>query len=449
MTKHKRYIENFLPVNILLVATLLFSLSVAAADLSEASRLIDAGRHGDAYDLLIRDLEASAGTPDYDLLLGIAALESGHPTQAVFAFERVLDVDPDNVRARLELARAYYDMNENEAAREEFRVTRTKQLPAGVEQTIEQYLTAIDSRLRAEEKIFRFFVEAQAGYDTNVNSATDTSQVALPAFGNLVFTLDQSARELDSGFGRIRGGAAFSTKFMDRDDLRVFGGAEAYYRAAFSESDFSTAAGDAHLGLRYMVDDANALNVSVQGQNYQVGGDTNRNQGGVNLQWLHATPSNTQYSVFGQMVAQRFPGQSVRNVNQYSGGVGVVHIYNRPGDPLVYASVFAGTDEELNDLREDIGRTFVGVRAGGKYSLREDLDLIGGVNYQYSGYNANDPLFQETRKDHFFFLRAGLDYQVREQLKITPEVQYIHNDSTLPINDFDRWQLFVSARYDF
>jgi len=431
------------------ILTLLISLPVYAADLEQANRLINEGKAGEAYELLFKDIETAAGTPEYDLLLGMAALEAKHPTQAVFAFERVLAVDPDNVRARLELARAYYDMNENEAAREEFTVTRTKQLPEGVDKTIEEYLTAIDSRLRAEEKMFRFFTEAQLGYDSNVNSATDTSQVALPAFGNLVFTLDQSARELDSGFYRMRGGAAFSTKFMDHDNLLAFGGAEAYYRGAFNETDFSTAAGDAHVGLRYTIDDEDAVTAAVQGQTYQISGDTNRNQGGVNLQWLHTTQTNTQYSVFTQMVVQRFPGQNVRNVNQYSGGVGVVHIYNRPGDPLVFASAFFGTDEELNDLRPDIGRTFAGFRTGGKYTLREDLDLIGSISYQYSDYGADDPLFLETRTDHFVFVRAGVDYKLKGDVKITPEIQYINNSSTLPINDFDRWQLFVSARYDF
>ena len=425
------------------------SLPVFAADLEQANRLINDGKPGEAYDLLFKEIEANAGTPDFDLVLGVAALESRHPTQAVFAFERVLAVDPNNVRARLELARAYFEMNENEAAREEFTVMKTKQLPTGVDKTIEEYLTSIDSRMRREKKLFRSFFEIQAGYDSNVNSATDTSQVALPAFGNLVFTLDQSARELDSGFFRVRGGTSFSTKFMNRDNLLIFGGAEAYYRDTFDESDFNTASGDANLGLRYNVDEANALTASVLGEIYRVGDKPNRNQGGGNLQWLHTAEKNTQYSVFTQMVVQRFPGQAVRNVNEYSGGVGVVHIFNRKGDPLVYASVFAGTDEELNNSRPDLGRGFAGVRAGGKYTLRKDLDLIGGLSYQYSGYAAVDPLFLKTREDNFFFLRGGVDYKLRDNLKLTPEIQFIRNDSTLPINDFTRWQFLVSARYDF
>ena len=433
----------------ILVSTLVLSLPAHTADLQRANELIEAGRAGEAFDLLFADIEAEAGTVEYDLLLGIAALESNHPTQAVFAFERVLVADPDNVRARLELARAYYEMGENEAAREEFTQTRARELPSGVDETIEEYLTAIDARLTAEDRLFRFFLEGQLGYDTNVNSATDTSQVALPAFGNLVFTLDDTSSELDSGFYRIRGGGSFSTRVGERDNLLAFGSAELNFRDTWEQTDFSTATADAQLGLRYMADDQNALTASVLGQTYQISGETHRNQGGVNLQWLHRTTGNTQYSMFGQWVVQRFPGQPVRNVNQYSGGVGLVHIFNRTGDPLVYASAFVGADDEINNARDDIGRNFIGFRAGGKYTYREGIDLVGGINYQYAWYGADDPLFLETRKDHFFFARAGVDFYYREKLKITPEVQYMNNGSTLPINDFDRWQLLVTARYDF
>lgn len=40
--------------------------------------------------MLFAQHEQHPGTPDFDLLPGIAALDSGHPSQAFFAFERVL-----------------------------------------------------------------------------------------------------------------------------------------------------------------------------------------------------------------------------------------------------------------------------------------------------------------------------------------------------------------------
>ncbi|WP_417617104.1 tetratricopeptide repeat protein, partial [Parasphingorhabdus sp.] len=47
------------------------------------------------------------GDPDYDMTLGLAALDSGRYGEAILAFQRVLAVQPDNARAQAELARAY------------------------------------------------------------------------------------------------------------------------------------------------------------------------------------------------------------------------------------------------------------------------------------------------------------------------------------------------------
>lgn len=436
---------------LLLVISLPLAITVHADELIDQAReLIDQNRPGDAYNLLLPELEQRAGTPEYDLLFGLAAMESGRPTMAVFAFERVLAAEPDNSRARLELARAYYEMGENEAAREEFTHARGQQVPQSVQQTIEEYLTAIDTRIRraGSQNRLNAYLQASAGYDSNVNSATDSSTVALPAFGNLEFTLDETSRELKSWFSSIEAGVSFTRQLADQSPYSIFGGASTFVRPTFEQDDFETAAGNAQIGLRYTAGN-NALLASLQGQKYFLDNDVNRNQAGLNLQWLHTAGERTQYSVFAQGLGQRFPEQSIRDVNQYMGGAGVVHLLRGEGNPIVYASIFIGTDEERADDRPDFGRNFYGLRAGGQYTLRQDLKLIGSVNYQYSRYGGDDPLFRQTRRDHFVFLRGGVDYSFGESWVFTPEIRYMVNDSTLPINEFDRWQLMATARFNF
>lgn len=436
----------FLSLSLILLSVNLFADEFT----DEGKRLIDNNQSSEAFDYLFAEIEDRAGTPEYDLLLGIAALDSGHPTQAVFAFERVLAIDPDNSRARLELARAYFELNENEAAKEEFVYAKTLEIPEEVSATIEEFLTAIDSRVRAAEQQQQFnaYAQLRLGYDTNVNSATDSSTVALPAFGNLVFTLDDTSRELDSGFYNLEGGMSFSNRFSPEHNLSVFGNANIFYRPTWEEHRFDTAAGNAQLGLRHNRDN-NSFLASIQGQKYYLDDDVSRNQAGINLQWLHTASQRTQYSVFAQGLIQRFPGQTIRNVNQYSGGVGIVHLLAGNASPVVYASIYAGTDDECDSTRPDFGRTYFGIRGGGEYSLRQDLKLIGSASYQYSKYGGDDPLFQERRKDNFLFLRSGLEYTYQENWVFTPEVRYLVNDSNFVINDFDRWQVFATARYNF
>lgn len=431
------------------LALLFTPLVLAQSDLiTKARELLDAKQAEAAYQLLIKESEQYAGNPNFDLLLGIAALEARHPTQAVFALERVLAVDPNNERARLELGRAYFQMNENEAAQQEFSAAKGRTLPPETAKAVDEYLTAIESRIAATKRRIELFIEGAVGYDSNVNSATDLSTVAIPALGNLVFTLDRTGQEMDSGFFEVGAGFNFQSRFLDRDDLRIYGGADIHFRTPFDEPDFATTIANGRVGLRFGRE-RNAFLVSLLGQKYYLDEDklnATRDMGGISAQWLHAYSQRTQFSVFGQASIQRFPDQHVRDVNQFVGGAGIVHAMQAQGDPIVYLSAFGGVDDERFDAFDHIGRWFAGVRTGGQYTLNQKTALFASLSYQHSRYGADDPLFLERREDDFFFARVGLDYNLTRNWTVRPEVQYSNNDSTLPISDFDRWQTLVTIR---
>jgi outer membrane protein len=433
----------------LIVLSLFLSSTVFANDLLiRAEQLINSGQAQQAYDLLISEAEERSGNPDFDLLLGIAALDSGHPSQAVFALERVLAIQPNNSHAHAELARAYFEMGENEAAKEEFTAVNKQQVPASISATIDKYLSEIEARFASMNSRFSAYIEGTIGYDSNVNSATDTSTVAIPALGNLLFTLDATGREIDSGFFELGAGLGFYTPFLGRDDVSIFGAINLHERVTFTEPDFRSRIADGQVGLSF-TQGKNQYRASILGQRFNFSGDVNREQAGGSLQWLYSYDERTQLSAFAQAAIQRFPGQRIRDVNQYSAGFGVVRGYDREGQPVVFASVFAGTDDELADLRPDLGRDFVGIRLGGQYTLNEKMQLQGNFSYQYARYGADDPLFQKRRRDHFIVTRLGLNYSLTKSWYVLPEVQYLNNDSSLVINDFNRWQLFVNVRNNF
>jgi predicted Zn-dependent protease len=79
----------------------------ADAGLDRAAELIGAHQADAAYAELAPQEVVRAGEPRFDHLLGLAALDSGHVTQAILALERVLARQPGNQPARAELARAY------------------------------------------------------------------------------------------------------------------------------------------------------------------------------------------------------------------------------------------------------------------------------------------------------------------------------------------------------
>ena len=186
-------------------ALFVFLQSLAFADqITDRARLLLQQKNPRAAYRLLEPLESQrAGDPEYDYLLGIAALDSGERERAVFALERVLAVNPKHAQARAEIARAYFEMGEKENAKREFENVRASNPPEAVKQTIDRYLSALE----AGPTRFSGFVELGFGHDSNVNSATSANQIAIPALGGIVAALAPSGVKQSDNFATA-GGAA-------------------------------------------------------------------------------------------------------------------------------------------------------------------------------------------------------------------------------------------------
>lgn len=429
---------------------LLFFPVLTSADeaLVEARSLIQRKQFGQAYTLLEPLTDERAGSPEFDYLLGIAALDAGHLTEAVFALERVLSVDPDNTAARAELARAHLNLGELKQAKYEFESVRRQDLPDSVERTIDDYLAAIATETSRRRTIYDIFLQAGLGYDDNVNSATDASQVAVPALGGLVLSLDDSGRSADSAIWNIAAGFDLSTPVRQSESLRFFGGMLLNQRIALDESDFSTRNLDVNGGF-HLLHDRHQFRLAAQAQRFYVDGKPNRDLFGGTFQWQYNLSPNTQATLFGQAAALRYPGQEVRDANRYTGGLGVAHAFKARGNPILFVSGYGGVEDEIESRRPDLGRDLYGVRVGGQFSMTKRLVGYGNLIYEDSEYGAPDPLFFSTREDELLDFTAGIRYAVDRHWSIRPEVRYTQNDSTLVVNDYDRVSVMVFIRNDF
>ena len=130
-----------------------FPVLAQDALLDDARSRLAAGDAVGAYALLSPAEEERAGEPDFDYLLGIAALDSGQATLAVFALERVVSVQPDNVLARAELARAYTTLREFESARDELNIVRSSSVPDEAKAQVVRYLDAVEGVMSKNNKV--------------------------------------------------------------------------------------------------------------------------------------------------------------------------------------------------------------------------------------------------------------------------------------------------------
>ena len=447
----------------LLIAMLLGSLvatvrwAAAAEDelLARAQRLVEQQKGAEAYALLQPQAEARAGDPAFDYVFGVAALDAGKLVEAAFALERVLDVQPDNALARAELGRTYYEMGENDAARKEFERVKGQQIPPDFQLTLDRYLSAIDARFEKSRTRYQVYIETGVGYDSNVNSATDARNVVLPALGSLTFNLDANAQEQDSAIWTINAGVTFTSP-LDRG-FSLFGGIDLNHRAALEDTTCRTAKGDTtcstqsatgSLGVQYE-QGRNKYRLSGQAQRFYVGSDENQDYAGGNAQWIHTLGNRDQVSAFAQGAAIRFPGQEIRDVNRFTGGLGWGHIFAARGTPVLFASIFGGTERETEDNARGVGRNLAGARLGGEVSVNKRTKAFATFDYQGSWYDSPTPGFVKDREDDYFRAGAGMRYAITRLISVRPEVSYTVNDSNTAIVDYDRWQAMLTFSSDF
>ena len=325
-----------------------YSINSLADDLVDrAKALVDAGKAGEAYALLKPLEEDRAGDPNFDYIFGLSALDAGKPLEAVFALERAVDAAPDSGPARAELARAYLVLGDTDDARSEFDKVQQMDLPSDVQQTIDKYISTIDQYHDASRIRYRPYVSVGLGYDSNVNSATTESQIAVPALGGLIFNLSGQSVETHSAIWDLAAGVRITAPINLEKGLSFFSNIDMNHRLALEEANFSTTVGNGQAGVNWRMDDKNQFRLSADGNVVKVEGSSafrsDREAIGSTAQWQYTPDEANQFTAFGQFSLVRYPEQRVRDVNRYTAGVGWGHAFiDAKYRPVVFGSVFRG-----------------------------------------------------------------------------------------------------------
>lgn len=433
-----------------LLFALLLGTSVAtyAQSLTEqAAAHIEAGRYAAAYQMLSPQESERAGDPQFDLLLGISALETGRHTLAVFALERVLAVQPDNARARAEIGRAYLALGESVGARRELEAVRNQNVPPEVARSIDRLLSAIDRAPDAGKPSFAGFIEAAVGRDTNVNSATSQNAVAVPGLG--AFLLDPASQSRDAWFSALSGGV--NARVPLNREWAFLAGATGAARFNGGESRFDTTALDGNAGVSWSRG-ANRITAALQLGMFEVDDDKLRDYTGGSLQWQHTHDARNQTTVFAQQSRLRYEGTNdVRDVNRNIYGVG--HALVLPNDrTMLFGSFYLGAETGRNDLPSGVNiaaNDVIGFRVGAQHTLDERWMLFGALAHEAREYSNVDPIFARVRDDNLTSLSLGASYAFAKQWLLTPSVSVVRNDSSINLNEYRRGVAQFAVRRTF
>ena len=402
--------------------------------------LVAQGQYQRAFELGQAAEERFEGRAEFDFHYGLAALESGHYPEAIFALERVVFVRPDQLRVRLELARAHFLAGNYAAAEREFARVLAADPPPSVRANVARFQQRISQAQSSQRRQVGGWLDARMGTDTNINSATSDSLINTP-IGE--FELVRSGQEISDEYARFEIGGRWREPLTKVSSLDLRGSFE--HKENFASSDFD-------LGIARL--DGGYTRTTQEGR-WRLGGrlqqvllSDSRFQRSAGLVGTYdrALAPGWIGSLTGAATVLRYDNDSLRDTDQYLMSGALL----RSRGALVQTLSLYGAHEPSRDggRGKHNGRDFFGAM----YALQLDAGAWGPylrAAAQRAEYAETHPVFARTRKDTTLSLTLGTTRTIWEGLQLHLEGSWTDVDSNLPVFDYSRGMLEVGLRQAF
>ena len=421
------------------------ALAAVAAPVDDLRTAVEAGDSAAAYARhCATSIDAPDRPPEFDLWCGVAAVDIGRSGEGVLALERYVLQFPDDARARLELARAYFYAGDDVRSREEFEAVARTRPPPEVQAGIDRYLAALTDREARYRGRRTAFVEVGGGYDSNANAGVAQADIGLPVLGPV--TVDHFGVRKESAFGWLAAGAEIRHPVSAglTVNASIYGGG-AFYGSA---SEFNLANYGAALGASYRAD-RNEYSLAYAHGEIALDGSRYRWTDGVGLEWRRQISELSSFALAPQYARIGYDGDNAaRNADLSALSVSYRQVWLRRWQPVLNATLFYG-DEHNRESRGDLGRSIRGAGVDVTVSPSAFWALNAGVAYADSDYDAPIPLLDVTRRDRNLGLSVGAIYLVNRNLSVRGEYRYAKNTSNLELYEYTRHVGALKVRYEF
>lgn len=410
--------------------------------LDQLSVLANNGKYEQGYEMSKQLLDEWEGDPKFDFYYGLHALETGRYDEATFVFERLTTFDPKTLRYRLELARALYFNNNIESAKTEFQQALKANPPPKVKANIKQFLRRIEGAEEAARHIFHAGVGLSAGYDSNINSGTDEEGVEFPDIGFV--TLDSEAQSIDSSFKQLTTKAFYSYAHKKRHsiDLSMTSSHKRNDEVSTYDLDvISLFAGYSwQPGAVRIQGGFNATSVKLDGDDYQ-------SQNALVASAVYTTRNFTSYALTLNGGSRSSELDTLPDADIFN----LAFNFSWQNDARKFRtlSVYGGTESVSDSELEHFGKTFYGVNYLSRYLLTARFARVLTVNVQTNGYQAEQPVFQETRSDTSAMGAWGYEWTPCKYFTWRADASFSYNASNIDLYTYNRAMISTGISFQF
>jgi len=426
------------------VCTLFFHIAVAhSAPSDDVKALLEAGKASAAYDEAKKHPE-QIGDPAFDFFYGIAAIDTGNAGEGVLALERYILRFPDNVAARLQLARGYFLLGEDARARQEFEALRQLKPPSDVAATIDRFLDAIRLRETRYTPSAGAYIELGVGHDSNVNSGISGSTVFLPIFGPVI--IGENGQALRAAFASV--GAGGYVTYPVAPGVALFGNAALEQKFNDGNSQFQFGTLDVAAGVS-VLREKNLYKVSLNQGYITLGDRSYRSATGAGLEWRRQLDELNSFSVAGQYAELRYNDPNGPQDATFAGiNVGFRHQFTGKWQPAISLGANYG-EQHSTQSRPDLVPRTKGLSAGLNFTPAAKWGVALGASYLASNYQDINFLANEVRHDEYKSYSAIVSYLISRNLSIRGEAIVSRNTSNIELFAFQREIFMLKLRYEF
>ena len=427
----------------MLILAFLFAAATAPAraealplreSVETAKALMTNGQSSEAQSLLHQLAGEYPRNNDVAFLLGLLAVQAADYDSAVGQFRSILVRNPDAIRVRLELGRAFFLKSDYENAYRQFQFARAARLPPGVGTSIDRFIAAI-----RKQKSWSYNLSFALSTDSNINNGTSARETEL--FG-LPFELSDETRR-KSGVGlSIEAGGEFAPRLNDHLRLKVGANVQ---RREYRGTDFDDMTVGLYAGPRLVLSRWD-LSLLATGFRRRFGGSILSEGAGARIEGTHYFGARTAVSFGAAASRVRYPDYPLQDGSTFSLWGGAV----RALTPASTVNARVGVSRKTARTPELASRS--GWLAAGYYR-----DLPGGFSiyvepsFGASRYDAADPFFGKRRKDNVAELQLAILNRRIVLDRFTPRVALTlsRRDSTIEIYDVRQRRLEVGLTSSF
>jgi len=422
---------------ILILAMIYSSNTLATIDLNRLRYLFDSGNSQEAYEYAFAELLTYEGDPAFDYYYGTSAIDIGKANEGVYALERVLVSQPNNLAARLELARGYFVLQEYDRARAEFNIVLKFDPPDDVREKIYAYLDNIRLQEGRYKTTSAAYIELSYGTDSNVNSGPRNPTIF---FLGRTGELSPDALEQRDDYTNLEANYGISTPLTAGISFSANINANLRKNSKHSELDTETYTESADFRFLHAQD---SYSIGAIAQQFFVDSNDYRQLIGINSGWSRHLSQQSSLQAFLQFSKQDFDGQEVRNVNTGTLGAGFTKRFDISLSPIIFTSAYIAQDDPESNS-ETAGkiaeRDYYGARIGTILSTSSRTSVQISVDYQTSEYGLKDENTGILREDDYTNTELNFTWLLTRNWSLRADASYLKNESNNTINEYDRKQ---------